>query len=156
MKIWVDADAVPGEIKDIILRAARRLQIETILVANKGLSVPPGPFVSVVRVTKGADVADAYIYERGAPEDLCVTADIPLAHALVGRGLTVIDPRGEVYSEANIGERLAVRDLMTGLREAGVQTGGPPPFSPKAKQRFAALLDSLLAKALRQRGPGSA
>ncbi len=155
MKIWVDADALPGEIKEIILRAARRLQIETLLVANKDVAISPGRFVSLVRVTKGADVADAYIYERSEPGDLCVTADIPLAHALAGRGLMVIDPRGELYSEANIGERLAVRDLMTSLREIGVQTSGPPPFSPKAKQKFAALLDSLLSKALRQRAPGA-
>ena len=151
MKIWVDADAVPGEIKEVILRAARRLQIETIFVANKNVALSPGPFASLVRVTRGADVADAYIFERAEPGDFCVTADIPLAHALVGRGLTVIDPRGELYSEANIGERLAVRDLMSGLREAGVQTGGPSPFGPKVKQRFAALLDSLLSKALRPR-----
>lgn len=153
MKIWVDADALPGEIKEIILRAARRLKIETILVANKNVAISPGPFVSLVRVTRGADVADAYIHEQAAAEDLCVTADIPLAHALVGRGLTVIDPRGELYSEANIGERLAVRDLMSGLREVGVQTGGPPPFNPKAKQKFAALLDSVLSKALRRAAP---
>ncbi len=150
MKIWVDADALPGEIKDIILRAARRLKIDTVLVANKNVDIGPGLFVSFVRVKQGADMADAYIADHGAAEDFCITADIPLASLLVGNGLTVIDPRGELYSEGNIGERLAMRDLMTGLRESGVQTGGPPPFSPKAKQRFAALLDALLSRMLRR------
>ena len=95
-------------------------------------------------------MADAYIVERSSSEDLCVTADIPLAFALVARGLTVIDPRGELYSEQNIGERLAMRDLMTGLREAGMQTGGPPPFNQQAKQKFAARFDSVLSKAVRK------
>jgi uncharacterized protein YaiI (UPF0178 family) len=148
LKIWVDADALPGEIKDIILRAAQRLKIQTVLVANKRISVGIGPHVSFVRVTKGPDVADAYIHDSSAPEDFCITADIPLAAALVAKGLTVIDPRGELYSPDNIGERLAMRDLMTGLREAGVETEGPPPFSAKAKQKFAAQFDRLLSQAL--------
>src|SRR5262245_41085339 len=105
MKIWIDADALPGEIQEIILRASLRLKVETILVANKNIQARPGPFVSVVRVRQGPDVADAYIIERGAPGDFCVTADIPLASALVDKGLTVIDPRGERYSPENIGER---------------------------------------------------
>ena len=149
MKIWVDADALPGEIKDIILRAAERLKLPTILVANKNLAVGRGAHVSFVRVTQGPDVADAYIHDRSTPADCCITADVPLAVALVGKGLTVIDPRGELYSPDNVGERLAMRDLMTGLREAGVETGGPPPFNARAKQRFAALFDRLLAQALR-------
>jgi uncharacterized protein len=152
MKIWVDADALPGEIKDIILRAAQRLKLQTVLVANKSIGVGLGPHVSFVRVTKGPDAADAHIYDSSAPEDFCITADIPLAAALVAKGLTVIDPRGELYSPDTIGERLAMRDLMTGLREAGVETGGPPPFSAKAKQRFAALFDRLLSQALRRPG----
>jgi uncharacterized protein YaiI (UPF0178 family) len=150
MKIWVDADALPNEIKEVILRAAQRLQLETILVANKNVSIGRGPFVTFVRVGQGEDVADAYIVAHSAPEDFCVTADIPLAAQLVPKGLTVIDPRGELYSAANVGERLAIRDFMSELREAGVQTSGPPPFHPKAKQKFAALLDSLLTKALRK------
>ena len=149
MKIWVDADALPGEIKEIILRAARRLQIPTVLVANKHIGVGLGPHVSLVRVTRGPDVADAHIFEASAPGDFCVTADIPLAAALVDKGLTVIDPRGERYSTENVGERLAVRDFMASLREAGVQTDGPPPFNAKAKQKFAALLDRLLSQARR-------
>jgi uncharacterized protein len=149
MKIWVDADALPGEIKDIILRAAERLKLPAVLVANKQLGVGLGRHVSFVRVRKGADVTDAHIYAASAPGDFCITADVPLAVALVGKGLTVIDPRGEQYSADNVGERLAMRDLMTGLREAGVETGGPPPFDARAKQRFAALFDRLLTQALR-------
>lgn len=149
LKIWVDADALPGEIKEVILRAAQRLQIQAILVANKNVGVGAGAFVSFVRVGKGADVADSYIADSSAPRDFCITADIPLAAVLVAKGLTVIDPRGDVYSEATIAERLSVRDFMASLREAGVQTGGPRPFNGKAKQQFAARFDSLLSKALR-------
>jgi len=150
VKIWVDADALPGEIKDIILRASQRLRIETVFVANKMVQVGVSPLVSFVRVAQGADVADAYIVERSAAADLCVTADIPLAAQLVAKGLTVIDPRGDEYSDANVGERLSVRDLMASLREVGVQTQGPPPFDARAKQRFAARLDALLTRTLRQ------
>jgi len=149
MKIWVDADALPGEIKEILLRASQRLQVELVFVANKNVHVGPSPLVSFVRVKQGADVADAYIAERSAAADLCVTADIPLAAILVAKGLKVIDPRGDEYSEANVGDRLSVRDLMASLRDEGVQTQGPPPFNAKAKQRFAARLDTLLTRALR-------
>ncbi len=156
LKIWVDADALPGEIKEVIQRAALRLQIPAILVANKNVAVGPGAFVSFVRVGKGADVADSYIAEQSAARDFCITADIPLAAVLVEKGLTVIDPRGDVYSAATVAERLSVRDFMASLREAGVQTGGPRPFSAKAKQQFAARLDSLLSKALRPSLPKGA
>ena len=149
MKIWIDGDAMPGEVKDILLRASQRLQVPAILVANKNVHVGNGAFVSFVRVTKGADVADAYIVDASAAGDFCVTADIPLAAALVAKGLTVIDPRGDLYSKENIGERLGMRDFMEGLRESGVQTGGPRPFNSKAKQKFAARFDQLITKALR-------
>jgi hypothetical protein len=149
MKLWVDGDALPHEVKEIILRAAQRLRVETLLVANKNLDVGRGPFVSFVRVGKGENVADEYIVDRSAPGDFCVTADIPLAALLVEKGLTVIDPRGDVYSSSNVAERLALRDYNSGLREAGVQTSGPPPFNAKDKQKFAARLDSLLTKAVR-------
>jgi uncharacterized protein YaiI (UPF0178 family) len=150
-RIWVDADAMPGEIKEIVLRASRRLQIETVLVANKNVATGDDPLVSLVRVDAGPDVADAYIVDNSAPADFCITADIPLAARLVDRGLTVIDPRGELYSAESIGERLAIRDFMAGLRASGVQTGGPAPFSPRAKQKFAALFDRLLTEAVRSR-----
>lgn len=151
MKLWVDADALPGEIKEILLRASQRLKIETVLVANKRIIVGERSLVSFVRVAKGADVADSYIVDSSSPGDLCITADIPLAAALVEKGVAVIDPRGDQYSEANIAERLSHRDFMASLREAGMQTMGPPPFNAKAKQNFAARLDSLLHKALRAR-----
>jgi uncharacterized protein YaiI (UPF0178 family) len=151
LRLWVDADALPGEIKEVILRASLRLRLPTVFVANKNVDVGVGRWVSFVRVAKGSDVADFYIVEQSEPSDLCVTADIPLAAALVGKGLTVIDPRGDLYSEATVAERLSIRDFMAGLREVGVQTGGPPPFHPKAKQQFAARLDSLLTKAMRER-----
>jgi uncharacterized protein YaiI (UPF0178 family) len=153
LKIWIDGDAMPGEIKEILLRAAQRLKVPAILVANKDVNVGSGSFVSFVRVGKGADVADAYIVEASAARDFCVTADIPLAAALVAKGLTVIDPRGDLYSGENIGERLAMRDFMAGLRESGVQTGGPRPFDAKSKQKFAARFDHLITKALRDPGP---
>jgi uncharacterized protein YaiI (UPF0178 family) len=149
LTIWIDGDALPGEIKEILLRAAQRLKVPTILVANKNVQVGASPFVSFVRVTQGADVADAHIVEASCAGDFCVTADIPLAAALVQKGLTVIDPRGDLYSADTVGERLAMRDFMAGLREAGVQTGGPPPFDAKAKQRFAARFDQLITRALR-------
>jgi len=149
MKIWIDGDAMPGEIKEIVLRAAQRLQVRTTLVANKNVHVGTSRFVSFVRVNKGADVADDYIVDASASGDFCVTADIPLAALLVPKGLTVIDPRGDLYSTETIGERLAIRDFMAGLRDAGVQTGGPPPFDSRAKQRFAARFDQLITKALR-------
>ena len=149
-RIWVDADAMPGEIKEIILRASRRLGLETILVANKNVATGEGPLVSLVRVDAGPDAADAYIVDNSAPEDFCITADIPLAARLVEKGLTVIDPRGELYSADSIGERLSIRDFMAGLRASGVQTGGPAPFSARARQRFAALFDSLLTRAIRE------
>jgi uncharacterized protein YaiI (UPF0178 family) len=153
VRIWVDADAVPNDIREIILRAADRLRIETVLVANKGVRTGESPYVSLVRVGQGADVADAYIAESSAPGDFCITADIPLAAKLVDKGLTVIDPRGEQYSPESIGDRLATRDLMRDLRAGGLVTGGPAPFGQKAKQRFASLFDTLLTRALRDAQP---
>ena len=150
--MWVDADALPTEIKEIVLRASRRLSVETIFVANKNVWVQDDPLVSFVRVTEGMDVADTFIVEASTVGDLCVTGDIPLAARLVDKGLIVIDPRGEVYSAESIGERLSIRDFMAGLRDAGVQTGGPPPFSLKAKQRFASTLDRELTRAVRSAG----
>lgn len=148
-RIWVDADALPNEIKEIVLRASERRRIETIFVANKRVAVGDGPLVSFVLVTEGADVADGYIVESSQTGDLCVTADVPLAARLVAKGVTAIDPRGELYAEETIGERLAMRDFMAGLRGAGVETGGPPPYGPRAKQKFAGLFDRLVTRALR-------
>jgi hypothetical protein len=150
MKIWIDADAAPRDVKDIIFRAARRLSIETVLVANRRLPVPPdNPHVSAVLVQGGPDVADTYIADHAAPGDLAVTADIPLAAVLVEKGLTVVDPRGEQYSVENVRERLSIRDFMDSLRGSGVETGGARPFGQREKQAFAAALDRLLTAARR-------
>jgi uncharacterized protein YaiI (UPF0178 family) len=154
MKLWVDADAAPREVKEIVFRAADRLRIETVLVANSRMPLPVGhQFVTAVRVDGGPDVADRYIAEAALPGDVAITADIPLASVLVGNRVVVIDPRGTEYTSENIGERLAVRDFMDGLRGAGVETGGPKGYGAKEKQAFAGALDRALTRALRDRGP---
>ena len=152
MRLWIDADAAPRDVKEIVFRTARRLRIETFVVANQRLSTPlDHPFVTMVRVEGGPDMADLYIADKAAAGDLAVTADIPLAARLVEKGVTVLDPRGEEYSEENVGERLAVRDFMDGLRGAGVETSGPRPYGPKDRQSFAAALDRVLTRRLRGR-----
>lgn len=149
MTLWIDADACPRPIRDIMLRAARRKNLPLVLVANTALGLPAAPGVRQVVVPGGADVADLYIIEHAKPGDLAVTADIPLADGLVRRGVTAINPRGEIYDQGNIGERLAVRNLMDELRGAGLAgRSGPAPFSDKDKQAFANALDKLLAQGL--------
>ncbi|MEX2284555.1 MAG: YaiI/YqxD family protein [Gemmatimonadota bacterium] len=151
MTIWIDADAAPRDVKDIILRAAKRLKIPTVLVANQRLSVPlNNPQVSTVWVQGGPDVADRYIAEHAIEGDVAITADIPLAAILVQKGLIVLDPRGEQYSAENVQERLSIRDFMDSLRGSGVETGGSKPFGAKDKQAFAAALDRVLAAARRK------
>lgn len=148
MKIWVDADAAPRDVKEIVFRASKRLEIGTIFVANQRLSTPQNnPWVNAVRVPGGPDVADEYIADHASEGDLAITADIPLAAILVEKGVLVLDPRGEVYSEENIRERLSIRDFMDSLRSAGVDTGGPKSFGAREKRAFAAALDRLLAAA---------
>jgi len=150
MKIWIDADAAPRDVKEIVFRAAKRLQVETVMVANLRLTPPPGnPFVTAVRVEGGPDVADRHIAEHAQPGDLAVTADIPLAAALVEKRVKVLDPRGEEHTPDTIGERLSVRDFMDGLRGAGVETGGARPYGDRDKQAFAAALDRTLTRLLR-------
>jgi uncharacterized protein YaiI (UPF0178 family) len=152
LKLFIDADAAPREVKEVIYRAAGRLEIETLLVANQPLSTPLGhPFVRAVRVSGGLDVADAYIAENAAAGDVAVTADIPLAAKLVACGVAVIDPRGEEYTEDNVGERLAGRDLMAELRSSGMIGGGPKAYGAKDRQAFAVTLDRVLSRALRKR-----
>lgn len=147
MKIWIDADATPREVKDIVFRAAKRLGIETVLVANQRLQPPPGnPFVTAVRVNGGPDIADQHIVANAVAGDLVVTQDIPLAAELVPKQIAVLDPRGEEHTAETIGERLSVRDLMDSLRGAGVVTGGPPPYDGRAKQAFASALDRTLTR----------
>ena len=152
MKLWLDADAAPRDVKEICLRASHRLELETILVANQRLPIPPGhAHVSAVRVDGGPDVADRYIAEHAEAGDVAVTADIPLAAILVAKGVMVIDPRGAELTPENIGERLDVRDFMDGLRGAGVETGGPKGYGAREKQAFASALDRVLTRAMRGR-----
>jgi uncharacterized protein YaiI (UPF0178 family) len=146
MKIWVDADACPGPIKEIVIRAANRLKRSAVFVANKTLHLPVSPYLSTVRVSPGADVADFYIAKAATASDLAVTADIPLAAALVAKGVVVINPRGERYTEENIGEALALRNFMHELREGGTLTGGPSGFGPREAKQFAATFDQELSK----------
>ena len=150
MKIWVDADAAPRDVKELVSRAARRLDVPAILVANSHLQTPPGnPRVSAVWVDGGPDVADRHIAEHAEPGDLVVTQDVPLAAELVPRGVAVLDPRGEEHTPETIGERLSVRDFMEDARMAGLVTGGPPPYDARARQAFAAALDRILTRLAR-------
>lgn len=147
MKIWIDADAAPQAVKTIVFRASARLGLETALVANQRLFTPRNnPLVKPVRVAGGPDVADQHIVDHAAKGDLAITADIPLAAALVEKGVLVLDPRGEEYTEANVRERLSIRDFMDSLRSTGVQTGGPAPYGEREKQAFANALDRLLTR----------
>ena len=146
MHIWIDADACPGVVKEILFRAAERLQIDTTLVANRLLRTPPSRFIRAVQVPAGFDVADAHIVEQVAHGDLVVTADIPLAAAILERGAHALNPRGEMYTAANIAERLSMRNFLEELRSSGVQTGGPAAFSQADRQAFGAALDRFLAR----------
>lgn len=145
MQIWVDADACPKAIKEILFRAAERCQLTTTLVANQALQTPPSRYVRTLRVSRGFDVADNEIIKRMATGDLIITADIPLAAEAIAKGAHVIDPRGERYSKDNIGERLNMRDFMDGLRSSGIDTGGPAALNSRDIQTFANQLDRFLA-----------
>jgi uncharacterized protein len=144
MQIWVDADACPGVIKDILFRAAERAQVEVTLVANKLLHTPPSPWIRAVQVGRGFDVADRHIIDAVGPGDLVVTADIPLAAAVTEKDAFALNPRGEFYSRENIRELLALRNFMDELRSTGVDTGGPRPFSAADRRAFANRLDGFL------------
>ena len=145
MQIWVDADACPRPIKEILFRAAERQQVPMILVANTLLRTPPSPLIRTMRVRRGFNVADREIVDQVQAGDLVVTADVPLAAEVIGRGAHALDPRGVLYTEENIPERLAVRNLMAELRTTGLQTGGPAPWSRGDSHAFANQLDRLLA-----------
>lgn len=154
MRLWIDADAMPRDVKEVLFRAAARLELEAILVANQALAVPAGnPAVRSVVVEGGADVADRYIAAHAAPEDVAITADIPLAAQLVGLGLAVIDPRGREYTPENIGEILSARDLMYDLRGAGLAAGGPAAYQPRDRVAFANTLDRVLTRRMRGAPP---
>jgi uncharacterized protein len=148
MRIWIDADGCPRPVKELVFRASERLKLPVCLVADRLVGRPSNPLVTTVRVTGDMDAADRYIAEHLDPEDLVITTDLPLAAIVVARGATGLNPRGELYTEENVRERLSLRDFLTGLREAGVTTGGPAPYGSKDKQRFAAALDRLLTQRL--------
>ena len=145
MQIWVDADACPKLIKEILFRAAERTQVSLILVANTLLWTPPSRFIRAMRVPHGFNVADREIAEKVHAGDLVVTADIPLASEVIRRGGHALDPRGVLYTQDNIQERLALRNFMDQLRGSGVETGGPAPWSQGDNHAFANQLDRLLS-----------
>jgi uncharacterized protein YaiI (UPF0178 family) len=146
MLIWVDADAVPGPVKEIIVRAALRLGIPARFVSDKYVHLEKSDLLAYVAVEQGMDSADKYIVEASAAGDLAITQDIPLAALLCRKAVTAIDPRGVVHTPNSVGDRLATRNLMTALREAGMVTGGPAPFGPKDRQRFSNCLDRELTR----------
>lgn len=149
MHLWVDADACPGAIKEILYRAANRTRLPLTLVANQALRVPPSPFIRVVQVPAGFDVADARIVESVAAGDLVITADVPLAAQVVAKGAFVLDPRGEFLDASNVQQRLSMRNFLEGLRSSGVETGGPAALSAADRQAFANRLDAFLARAVK-------
>lgn len=146
MKIWVDADACPNVIKTIIFRAAERTKIVTTLVANQWIKIPPSPYIKVMKVAAGFDVADHRIIELMVAGDLVITADIPLADSAIKKAGFALNPRGELYTEENIKQRLATRNLMEELRSTQMISGGPPPLGQSERQAFANALDRFLAK----------
>lgn len=150
MKIWIDADACPRIIKDIVFRASARLRLPVVLVANKDLAKYHAPLVTSVIVAEGADVADDYIAQHATAADLVITADIPLAARIVAAGGIALDPRGELYTEENVGEKVAFRDLMHELRAAGMVAGGPAQIGLADRQRFASVLDRTLTRMIRK------
>ncbi len=149
-KIWIDADACPKMIKEVIFKACTREKIPVTLVANSYMQIPLAPMINLIQVEKGADVADFYIFKHCEVEDLVVTADIPLAKLIVDKGAIAINPRGEIYTEENISERLSMRDFMTELRDSGVVTGGPAPLGAKDKIAFTNSLDRLMTKMIKK------
>jgi uncharacterized protein len=150
MKLWLDADAAPRDVKEVCFRASERLALDTVLVANQRVPIPMGyAHLSTIRVGDGADIADHYIAEHAEKGDVVVTADIPLAAILVPKGVVVIDPRGEEYTPEIIGERLSIRDFMDSLRSSGVETGGHAAYGAREKQAFANALDRALTKGRR-------
>ncbi|HRX81551.1 MAG TPA: YaiI/YqxD family protein, partial [Pirellulaceae bacterium] len=147
MQVWVDADACPGEIKELLFRAAKRKQVKVTLVANQHMYTPKSEYIDSILVPSGMNVADRRIVELTEPGDLVITADIPLAADVVTKGGQALNPRGELYTDNNVGERLTVRNMLDELRGGGQITGGPSNFSAKDKQAFANQLDRWLTKA---------
>ena len=147
MKIWIDADACPVVIKEILFKAAMRTEIETVLVANQFIPTPKSPFIKAIQVPSGFDVADNEIVKRTQAGDLIITSDIPLAAEEIEKGAQALSPRGELFTKGNIGARLNMRDFMDTMRASGIQSGGPPPLNQSDRKNFASHLDKLLTKA---------
>lgn len=145
LKIWIDADACPNVIKDILFRAAERRKLSLVLVANRLMATPPSPFIKAVQVSGGFDVADSYIVQQCQANDLVITSDIPLAAEVVANQAYALNPRGVLYTRENIKEHLAMRDFMTELRDTGQASGGPSALDQRDKQAFANALDRFLA-----------
>ena len=145
-QVWVDADACPGAVKEILFRAAERARVQVTLVANQWLRTPPSRFIRALQVQGGFDVADSEIVDKVQPGDLVVTQDIPLAARVLDKGGIAVNPRGERYTADNMAERLSMRNFMEELRGAGVQTGGPAAFHARDRQAFANQLDRWLAQ----------
>ena len=146
MRIWVDADACPIVIKEVLYRAANRAKVSVILIANEMLRVPPSPWIRALQVPAGFDVADQRIVQEATQGDLVITSDIPLASQVIAKGALVLDSRGELMDQGNIEGRLTMRNFMEGLRNSGVDTGGPSGLSKSDVQAFANQLDRLLAR----------
>lgn len=150
MHIYVDADACPKVIKEVLFKAIERVRVNMTLVADQFMQIPHSEYIKLIKVPSGIDSADEKIVELTEPGDLVITADIPLADQVVTKGAFAINPRGELYTEQNIKDRLAIRDMMAEIRSTGVETGGPPPFNPKDKEKFANQLDRFLTKHLKK------
>jgi hypothetical protein len=146
VRIWIDADGCPRAAKELVFRASARLKLAVVMVADRQVGRPSSPLVTTVVVPRDMDSADKHIAEKLDPGDLVITADLPLAAAVVEAGATALNPRGETYTLENVRERLSMRDFFMGLREAGEEVGGPPPYSKKDRQRFAAALDRFLSR----------
>ena len=146
MKLWVDADACPGVVREILYRAAERTEVMLTLVANQPLRTPPSPWIRSLQVSAGFDVADNEIARRVEAGDLVITSDVPLAAEVVEKGALALSPRGELFTRENVRARLNMRDFLDTMRASGVQSGGPPALNQADRQAFAAHLDRLLAR----------
>lgn len=146
MKLWIDADACPNQVKEIMFKAANRKKIQLTLVANKYIKIPNSPYITMTQVESGFDVADDYIVAQVEPNDLVITSDIPLADELITKGAQVLTSRGEAFTPQNIKQKLNMRDFMETMRSSGIQSGGPPPLNAQDIQQFANALDRYLSK----------
>lgn len=149
MRIWIDADACPKIVKEIIFKTSHRLNIPVTLVANSMMAIPHSPLINIIKVDKGDDVADQYIVDQVSTEDLVVTADIPLAALVVEKQAIAINPRGELYTEDNVREKLSMRDFMKELRDSGMDNSGPSSYGAKDKEQFANAFNSIITKMMK-------